>query len=291
MGQRNWDAGALLLTGGGAALLVAPFLPFLTLLGGFGGLSRSGMDMLGAEGFVFVVAGALLAYAGFQRAMGTAAAKSATPLVVSLIAAGATAYYYVQLDARVQEANAEFALASIGIGLWLAAGGSGAGLFGALLVRQVLSAQVPVQPASSAFQGPVAPSQCPYCGERLKPGATNCVECGAQMRVHPATLYSHQPRGDEWPRRLLGSSGSGTGWTIVATVSIALVVFGLSQTEPTSPGAWPLLAGYVALAVGVALLARSQGRSPASWFAIAVFVTPVIALLGVILSARPARNG
>ena len=79
--------------------------------------------MVGPEAFVLVVVGAFVAATGFQRASQKPFGRG-LPLVASLAASGLTAYYFVQINERVQGASTEFSIASIGTGLWLAVAGS-----------------------------------------------------------------------------------------------------------------------------------------------------------------------
>jgi hypothetical protein len=151
--NREWLAGRLALVLAGLALVVAPILPFLTATAVFvGTISRSGVDYVGPEAFLLSAAGAVLIYTGWQRAGGVYVARP-LPLVASLIAGGLTVWYYQQISERIREvAGTEFGVASIGLGLWLAIGGSIVGVLISLLPPQEVS------PAEAAAEGTSQPS-------------------------------------------------------------------------------------------------------------------------------------
>ena len=128
MAGRNWTASNIGLIAAGAALAVAPFLPFITVTAALvGSLTRNGVELVGAEAFFLCLFGALLAATGIQRAAGSSVGR-ALPVVSALAAAGLTAWYYSQVSERVDGAATENVIASIGTGLWLAVGGSIVGL-------------------------------------------------------------------------------------------------------------------------------------------------------------------
>jgi hypothetical protein len=121
---RQWTASSLALVGAGIAMIVAPFLPFISATAALvGSVSRSGIEMVGPEAFILVVVGVLVAATGYQRAGGTQGGRG-LPLLASLGASGLTAYYFIQINDRVQTATTEYSIASIGMGLWLAVAGS-----------------------------------------------------------------------------------------------------------------------------------------------------------------------
>jgi hypothetical protein len=121
---RRWTPANLALIGAGVAMIVAPFLPFISATAAFvGSISRSGVEMIGPEVFILVVVGVLIAATGFQRANGTPIGRG-LPLIASLAANGLTAWYFIQVNDRVQSAASDYAIASIGTGLWLAVAGS-----------------------------------------------------------------------------------------------------------------------------------------------------------------------
>jgi hypothetical protein len=112
----------------GAALIVAPFLPFITATAAFvGSVTRSGVEMVGVEAFFLCLFGGLLVATGVQRSGGKPIGR-ALPVVSALAAAGLTAWYYSQVSERVESVTSEAAVASIGVGLWLAVGGSIVGI-------------------------------------------------------------------------------------------------------------------------------------------------------------------
>ena len=128
----HWTATSIGLIAAGVGLIVAPFLPFITATAAFvGSLSRTGIEMVGPEAFLLCVMGGLLAAVGVQRASGTAVGRW-LPIIASLIAGALTLWYYSQIDQRVQDVTGEYAIASIGTGLWLAVGASVVGLLLAL---------------------------------------------------------------------------------------------------------------------------------------------------------------
>jgi len=129
---RHWSPSNVGLIAAGAALVVAPFLPFITATAALvGSLSRNGVELVGVEAFALCLFGALIAATGIQRAGGASVGR-ALPLVSALAAAGLTGWYYSQVSERVSTAAADNVLASVGTGLWLAVGGSIVGVFIAL---------------------------------------------------------------------------------------------------------------------------------------------------------------
>lgn len=122
--SREWTAANLALVGAGIALIVAPFLPFISATVALAGnISRTGIEMVGPEAFVLVVVGVLVAATGFQRASRKPMGR-VLPLLASLAASGLTAYYFIQINDRVQGVSSDAGVAAIGTGLWLAVGGS-----------------------------------------------------------------------------------------------------------------------------------------------------------------------
>jgi hypothetical protein len=124
----RWTPTNVAIVGAGVGLVAAPFLPFINATAALvGNVSRSGIDMAGVEAFVFVLLGAILAGVGIQRAGGSKIGR-VVPTIASLAAAGLTVYYFVQINERVESVSSEFAVASIGTGLWLAVAASGLGI-------------------------------------------------------------------------------------------------------------------------------------------------------------------
>lgn len=122
--SREWTAANLALVGAGIALIVAPFLPFISATVALAGnISRTGIEMVGPEAFILVVVGVLVAATGFQRASRKPMGRG-LPLLASLAASGLTAYYFIQINDRVQGVSSDAGVASIGTGLWLAVAGS-----------------------------------------------------------------------------------------------------------------------------------------------------------------------
>jgi hypothetical protein len=121
---RHWTGSIVGLLAAGGALIVAPFLPFITATAALvGTLTRSGVELVGAEAFLLCLFGGLLAFTAIQRLNGTAV-RRALPIVASLGAGLFTFYYYSQVNERVSSVNSDFGVASIGVGLWLAVAGS-----------------------------------------------------------------------------------------------------------------------------------------------------------------------
>jgi hypothetical protein len=75
------------------------------------------------EAFLLCLFGGLLVATGLQRAGGKDVSR-VLPIVSSLGAGLLTAWYYSQVSDRVNTVDSDVAVASIGIGLWVAVGGS-----------------------------------------------------------------------------------------------------------------------------------------------------------------------
>jgi hypothetical protein len=122
---RRWTGSIVGLLAAGGALVVAPFLPFITATAALvGTITRSGVELAGAEAFVYCLFGGLLIFTAIQRSAGKSVRK-ALPIVASLGSAALTWYYYTQVEERVVTVSAsELGVASIGVGLWLAVAGS-----------------------------------------------------------------------------------------------------------------------------------------------------------------------
>ena len=126
---RQWTPANIALIGAGVALIVAPFLPFISAAAALiGSVSRTGIELVGPEALLIVVTGVVVAATGFQHASGMRTRRR-WPLVASVGANALTAWYFVQLNDRVQSVASDYASASIGTGLWLAVAGSVVSLF------------------------------------------------------------------------------------------------------------------------------------------------------------------
>lgn len=124
MGGRRWSGSNIALIAAGLALIAVPFLPFITATAALvGTITRSGAEIGGAETFLFCLFGALLVATGFQRSGGKRVGR-ALPIIAAICAGLLTAWYFTQINDRVNSVDSEFAIASIGIGLWLAVAAS-----------------------------------------------------------------------------------------------------------------------------------------------------------------------
>ena len=128
-GGGQWTFANLALVAVGVALVIAPFLPFINATAAFvGSLSRSGVEMTDGEALILSVCGGLIAFTGFQRAMGRAVSRL-LPIVAAIVAIALSGYYYNQVSDRVSAVASDYALASVGAGLWLAFASAGIAFF------------------------------------------------------------------------------------------------------------------------------------------------------------------
>lgn len=129
-----WD---LLLIVSGAAMAAGPFLPFVSAASGLGSVSRSGVDMVGAETFVIVIFGLGIAYLGYARMTGPAPTGfiAWAPFAGGVLGLLLSLNYFRQIQDRVAEST-DLVLISVGVGLWLCLGGSAGAIVGGLLGRR-----------------------------------------------------------------------------------------------------------------------------------------------------------
>lgn len=108
--------------GGAALLIAAPFFPFLTATAALvGSISRSGVEITNGEGLVLAAVGVIAGFIGFRN---LGKPKGAAPVVVAVLGFALTIYYYIQIDGRIHDIGTDFAVASIGAGIWMAFAGS-----------------------------------------------------------------------------------------------------------------------------------------------------------------------
>lgn len=125
---------SLLVAGGGAALVIGSFLPWITATAALiGTITRSGME--GGDGWISLGLGAALVASGvsaYQRLE----RKGTEAIVLCVLATALIAFEWSDVQSRVDEMASDYSFGSIGIGLYLMAAGVVAAFAGAMQLRK-----------------------------------------------------------------------------------------------------------------------------------------------------------
>jgi len=132
------------IAGGGAVATLGVFLPWMSVVSGFGGIDVTGMDT--DDGKIVVLLAIAVAIIGIvmlrtPKRMPVAALAVAVPgLIVSIID-------YKDVSDRVSGVSSEFARAEVGYGLYMTIAGFAAAILGGLALK--FGARAAAKPASA----------------------------------------------------------------------------------------------------------------------------------------------
>lgn len=116
------DSNSIVLLAGGALVVLGSFLPWISLNGAFGTISRSGLDG-GGDGIITLVLGIGIVVIGATRLLGIAEPSGFVrfwpPLVAGLIAVGLAILDGINVSSKIQGITTQYVSGSTGAGLWV----------------------------------------------------------------------------------------------------------------------------------------------------------------------------
>ena len=133
--------GGLVILAGGALMVIGALLPYATIASGFGSVSFAGTD---GDGVFVLGLGLAATLAGFLALNGSRSAGTAA-LIVGVLGALLIAVIFSNVADGVENASGEFVRASVGIGLWVSAIGTGVVILGSgLRGRATATGKIPM---------------------------------------------------------------------------------------------------------------------------------------------------
>jgi hypothetical protein len=171
--------GGVLAIAGGAMIVVGAFLPWIKASAAFvGTISRSGME--GGDGPIFLAIGFAIAALGLWSIIGRPSAAPFLLILAGLGAGGAAFLEYSEVNQRVDSVASEFAVASVGAGIWsLFAGAAASVIAGLVLAGQMRPGAESTTPIAAAPPAgpPSALRECPHCKKAMRRDASVCPHC------------------------------------------------------------------------------------------------------------------
>jgi hypothetical protein len=153
--------GGIIAIAGGLLLALGAFLPWVKVTAAFvGSLSVSGME---GDGIFFLVGGLLISALGLWSIFGTPRAAPALLILSGLGFGGLAFFEFNNVSEGIGGMDSEFALASMGAGIWtLLAGAVATVVAGFTLTGQMSHAPVVVASGQESLKPHRPVRECPY---------------------------------------------------------------------------------------------------------------------------------
>lgn len=168
--------GGIMAIAGGLLFALGAFLPWVKVTAPFvGSLSVSGME---GDGIFFLVGGLLIAVLGLWSILGSPKAAPVLLILAGLGFGGLAFFEYNNVSGGIGDIDSDFALASMGAGIWtLLAGAVATVVAGFTLNGQMSPAPAESAPGWEPLRSDRPVRACPHCKEAMQRDASVCPHC------------------------------------------------------------------------------------------------------------------